>query len=739
MKYILVKQHDENDCGVACLAMLSQFYGSNIRYRKIKELVNSEKGGISIEELVEGAENIGFKAKALKGSLKELQQDLSQKKIRLPFIAHTINSQNIGHYVVVYSINKKKVVIGNPNGSLEKKPLKAFEQTWTGFIMNLKPTNGIKKETKENILKKNIAFYLKKNKILIAIILLISGISLFFDFVCSQVISYIVDRLSNGSINNNFINQIFQNNFLKTFSIGAPSMSQIIAYCIGAITFGMLEMFIMFFSKYLKSVLNKRIDSEIMNAYYTKLLNAPLSFYERTMSGDLMSRFYDIAVIKNMIIALSLELSVSIITFLLSGIFLALVSRILFGIIILILFLYLLTMLLYNKSLTSSAKNALQDEAQLTSCIKETIAGIDIIKYNTCESYFHAKFQQFSENLLNSIQRNSLLGYSQESLNSWITFMGNVLILGIGIYLCIYDYITIGILVSFMYIMYFFLNPIQKLADFQGAYKNGMIALARLNDIIEIPPKYSGNMIFPEFDVLEYKNVKFKYATGEFGLKNINLNIERGQDIAIVGKSGCGKTSLVKLLVGEVSYEGNIMLGKTNLLDIQLMELRHKIVYLPQKSLVFSGTIRDNIILGRENISEEHLNKICEICFTTEFNHLPKRGLDMLVAENGINLSGGQIQRIALARAVLNTPDILILDEATSNLDLYSEEIIIKKLRSFLSKTTIIIITHRLHYLESYDNILFMENGKIVMQGTHNKLMEQSVTYSNFIKRGDTE
>lgn len=735
MKYILVKQHDENDCGIACLAMLSQFYGGSIRYNQIKELVNVGMNGISLEELVEGAKLIGFKTRALKGNLKELQADLDKKKIQLPFIAHTINNQNIGHYIVVYDISKKGVVIGNPNGNLEKKTLTAFEQMWTGFMLSLNPTKKIKEKTEKNILRKNVFSYLTKNKRLIVTILVINGITLLFDFFCSQIISYTVDYLSNNNIDEkNLIYQFFSSGTLSTFSLKNLSIQQIRVCCIGIVAFGILEVLVVFLSKYLKSILSKRIDREIMNSYYWKLLYAPPSFYDKIMSGDLMSRFYDIAIIKNMIITLALELSISIIAFLLSGFFLAFISKTLFGIIVLISFFYLLIILFYNKSLEKSAKIVLQNEATLTSYIKETIDGISVIKYYTCENHFYIKFQQFLKNFLNSIQKNSLLGYSQESINTWISFMGNILILGIGIYLCMCDYITIGILISFMYIMYFFLNPVQKLVDFQSIYKNGMTALARLNDILDAQEKYWGITQFPSFDMLKYENVEFNYATGEFGLKNINLNILKGQNVAIVGKSGCGKTSLVKLLVGEVVQKGNIFLGKTNLSDIQLEELRHNITYLPQKSFVFSGTIKYNIMLGRDDINEEQLNKVCEICFSTEFNNSPKRSLDIFVAENGINLSGGQIQRIALARAIINAPDILILDEATSNIDLYSERAIIKKLRLFLSETTIIVITHRLHFMDEYDNVLFMENGKIIGQGTHKELIEQNKSYFDFVK-----
>ncbi|MCI8962209.1 MAG: peptidase domain-containing ABC transporter [Eubacterium sp.] len=734
MKYILVRQHDENDCGIACLTMLCRFYKSKISYNKIRKLINCETNGISIEELINGAEAIGFKAKALKGNIIELQEEIRRKKIRFPFIAHTTDSQNTGHYVVIYHLSNKKVVIANPNGSLEKKSLNAFKQMWTGYIINLYPTDQLKQEHAGNILQKNLISYFRKNKLLISVILMINGISLLFDFISSQIISIIVDCLSGVSMNKN-INQSFTNKFSESFSLKDLYPQQIRTICIFIILFGILDMFIMFFSKYFKSVLDKRTDREIMNTYFSKLLDAPLGFNEKIMSGDIMSRFYDITVIKNMMMALSLELSVSIITFLASGIFLAFVSKILFSVIILILSLYLVVMLLFNKSLERTAKNELKNEAILTSFIKETIDGMDIIKYNTCENHFHSKFQKLLDDFLGSIQKNALLVYSHESLNTWITFMGNILILGIGIYLCVFNYITIGVLVSFMYIMYFFLNPVQKLAYFQGIYKNGMAALERINDIIETKIEYSGKNTFPEFDKLRYKKVEFRYTIGKFGLENINLNIVKGQNIAIVGKSGSGKTSLVKLLVSGTIQEGSIFIGTTDISDIQLKEIRNNIVYLPQKSFVFSGTIKDNILLGRDDISEDYLNKVCKICLGTEINAFPNQGLDMYISENGKNLSEGQVQRIALARSIINSPKILILDEATSNLDLYSEQFIMKKLQLLLAESTIIVITHRLHFLDKFDNIVFMENGRIIKQGTHNELIRQSSAYSYFIKK----
>lgn len=156
---------------------------------------------------------------------------------------------------------------------------------------------------------------------------------------------------------------------------------------------------------------------------------------------------------------------------------------------------------------------------------------------------------------------------------------------------------------------------------------------------------------------------------------------------------------------------------------------------MPQKSYVFSGTIKDNILLGRDDIKEECLNEVCKICLSTEINAFSNQELDMYISENGKNLSGGQVQRIALARAIINSPKILILDEATSNLDLYSEQLIMKKLQLFLTESTIIVITHRLHALDKFDSIVFMDDGRIIKQGTHNELLRQSPAYSNFIKK----
>jgi ATP-binding cassette subfamily B protein len=324
----------------------------------------------------------------------------------------------------------------------------------------------------------------------------------------------------------------------------------------------------------------------------------------------------------------------------------------------------------------------------------------------------------------------------QSSLKMFLQLVGGTVILWLGSYHVIQGSLSAGQLITFNALLAYFLEPLQRLINLQPTLQSATVASDRLGEILDIEAEKKDNeekKIKPESlcgDIL-IKDVDFRYGTRELVLKNINMGIQQGEKIALVGESGSGKTTLVKLLVNFYQPEkGEILINDNNILDINLDVLRAKIAYIPQDTFFFSGTIRENLCLGLED--EEDMEKIVAACKSARahdfINHLPLR-YDTLLEENATNLAGGQKQRLAIARALLKQPDILIMDEATSNLDSTAEKAVSDTIQSLTNGITTIIIAHRLSTIMQCDKIYVMEQGQIVEFGSHDQLMRQRNKY----------
>ncbi len=299
---------------------------------------------------------------------------------------------------------------------------------------------------------------------------------------------------------------------------------------------------------------------------------------------------------------------------------------------------------------------------------------------------------------------------------------------------------TLGSLLTFNALLAYFLDPIKNLINLQPTMQTAIVAAERLSEILDLELEKvadENRKLSPQS--LNYpiriENLDFRYGTRKLVLENINMTIGTGEKIALVGESGSGKTTLSKLLMNFYPWEkGEIFIGDYNIKDINLESLRNRIAYISQDIFLFSGTIRENLELGNEDATLEDIIEACKLSKADEFiNKLPLR-YETMLEENGANLSGGQKQRLAIARALLKKPDILIMDEATSNLDSITEKVIEKTINNLSKDITTIIIAHRLSTIMRCDKIFVMEQGKFIEQGTHNQLIQKKGRYYNLWK-----
>jgi ABC-type bacteriocin/lantibiotic exporter with double-glycine peptidase domain len=336
---------------------------------------------------------------------------------------------------------------------------------------------------------------------------------------------------------------------------------------------------------------------------------------------------------------------------------------------------------------------------------------------------------------LKSVFKGSWINNLESSLTGFVASVGGIVILWVGAYSVIKGDMSVGQLLAFNALLAYFLDPIKNLINLQPMMQTAIVASDRLGEILDLELEKSESedkKIAPKTlkGLIEFKDLDFRYGTRQLVLKNINLKINSGEKIAFVGESGSGKTTLVKLLLNLYKWEkGEILINGYNVKDINMNYLREHIAYISQDIFLFSGTIYENLTLGIENPDMETVIESAKMAKAHDFiNEMPLR-YETMLEENGSNLSGGQKQRLAITRALLKKPDILIMDEATSNLDSITEKAIEHTINEHTQGITTLIIAHRLSTIMRCDKIYVMDRGEFVESGTHHELMQKKSLY----------
>jgi ATP-binding cassette subfamily B protein len=379
----------------------------------------------------------------------------------------------------------------------------------------------------------------------------------------------------------------------------------------------------------------------------------------------------------------------------------------------------------------------MEDNAQLTSYLVESLNGIQTVKAFNAEDGVRTETEFRFVKLLRSVFHLGTISNYQETMKTFVEKVGGVIIIWVGAYNVMQGHMTIGGLVTFTALLVYFLGPIKNLIDLQATMQTAIVASDRLGEILDLELERSGNQaskIVPHSlkGDINFDDVSFRYGTRQLVLDHFTMHIKQGQRVAVVGESGAGKTTLAKLLLNFYPIEaGNITVADYSLPDIQLDALREKIAYVPQETFLFSGSIFENLTFGIQNPKMEEVIRCAKLAQIHEMINLMPLRYETYLDENGSNLSGGQRQRLAIARAMLKTPDILILDEATSNLDAVTERAIQQTLDVESQKLTSIIIAHRLSTIRNCDVIFVMEKGRIIESGSHDELIRQNGYYAS--------
>ncbi len=718
----VIKQHDEKDCGAACLAMILEYYGRKEPLAVIRQDLKVDQDGTNIFGIIRGAEKYHLDAEAYGGEPEDAWSEMTKKVYKYPIIIRILSEKKYEHFVIATGMNKKGIKIADPAFGKRDMSEEEFKECFLGHIITFSPKECfVKKNDRKNSYAKYLGLISRQKGLLLtsailSLAIVAIGMSGMFLF------RYIIDSVLPSLSMENILEEKVEALCLLIFAAGS-----------------------MYFLKYIISImrakllakLSKNIDLPLMMGYYNHVTALPLSFFEGIKTGEIMSRFDDAASIRDAVSGSIITITLDSLMVVVCGGILFNQSQRLFLVAAVMLLAYIVITVLYIKPLKKISEEMMQGSAVFTSFLKESVDGMESVKVIGSEHMIKDVAAGLYNNLISKAIKNSFMSVQKEALIDLVTSFGTLVILWTGTMDVIEGTMTLGALVTFITLLNYFLDPVQDLAQLQGSIQTAVVAADRLNDILLLKAEdRNGKDLGGPIDQIEMKNISFRYGNRELVLDGFGFKAMKGQRIALIGESGCGKSTAAKLLMGLYKPEsGEITVNGISVTDLSNDYLRKEIMYVPQATFLFSDTIYSNLLMGMDEtaVSDATLQSVLDACQCQFIKKLPL-GIDTELEENGANLSGGMRQRIAIARALLHKPSVLILDESTSALDASTEYHLLKDIRNLFPDMTIITVTHRIQTVADFDRIFVIEQGRTSGSGNHSSLINTNSMYADLWK-----
>ena len=712
-KSVRIKQHDITDCGAACLSSIAAHYGLKFPISRIRQYASTDQKGTNILGIIEAAEKLGLTAKGVKGPFESLF------KIPKPAVAHIIVKERLHHFVVIYKTTKRHIIVMDPGtGKIMKKTHEDFKKEWTGVLILIMPDESFKKGNEKTSIIRRFFQLISPHKTIMtqalfgAIVYSILGLS------TSIYVQKIVDYVLVDS-NINLLNLL--------------SITMVIIL--------LLKVYIGFMKSTFALKTGQKMDAALILGYYKHLMKLPQRFFDTMRTGEVISRINDAVKIRTFINNVSLDLVVNIMIVFFTFSLMFIYSWKLALIVLASIPLYIIIYIIYNKLNKKYLRKNMENAAELESQLVESINASATIKRFGLESFSNLKTETRFIKLLSSTYHSVKSSIFSNSSTGFIAGVITIAVLWIGSRNVINQSMTPGELMSFYALIGYLINPLATLIDTNKVVQDALIASDRLFQIMDLEMEETEKeKITLTRDMLGdicFKNVNFRYGSRVTVFENLDLRIQENKTTAIVGESGSGKTTLISLLQSIYPLQsGNIEIGKYNLNYISNQSLREIVSVVPQKIDLFAGSILENIAIGDIEPDMKRIVDICQSLGIIKFIEKLPGGFQTYVGENGVSLSGGEKQRIAIARALYKNPEILILDEATSSLDSASEQYVQQAIQYLKSQNkTIIVIAHRLSTVMNADEIIVLSEGKVLEIGSHNDLINKKEHYYNLWKQ----
>jgi ABC transporter cbaT len=674
----IVRQQDEKDCGVCSLLSIIRYYKGNVSLEQLRLDARTNNEGTTALNLVLASQKYGFDAVGMK------VENLNDIK-RLPAIAHLNLKKGYSHYVVIEKVTKDKIILMDPAKGKVVKFLWEFQKEWSGVVLIFYPKQKIM------VLKNDVTLFTIFKKVfiseknLIKIIVLVSFLLTIFTIALGYYF------------------QMFNSLYLNKYPINYLKVL-VLVFAI----FTCFKLFLTYYRSYLENHLNKNIDCLITSDFLKHLFNLPLNVITSRKSGEILSRVNELTSIKGLITEIFITYTLDFLIVVITTFLLIRISSKLFLILFLTTIFYLFVGIITKKSIFEKAYQNISIESEFNNTVLENIKMINSIKnLDAVDGTLNKIERKLTHYLYDTYKVNTILNKINIFKVSCYE-IGFFLINTFGFYFVYKGIINMIDLITFNALLNLYFEPLKNIVDSIPKYSFMKASITKINDFLGVHAEILGEKTSTDGYDISINNLNYSYNKYQNVLKSVNLNIKEGEFVLLQGASGSGKSTLCSILNKYITdYTGDILFGKMNYKDLSIKTIRENIVYVGQNENIFTGSIKENITFGHE-VSDLNFDKICKICKVDDVANKKTFSYESLIGSDEGNISGGEKQRIILARAVLKDFNVLILDEALSEVDIKLELEILKSIRENYKDKTIIYISHK-KYPNVFDKVISME------------------------------
>ena len=683
-KKLVVLQEGNKDCGVCCLLSIIRYYNGNISLNKLMEMTKTTKNGTTFYNLSEAASKIGMASKAY------YVDDFNNISVySCPFISQVIRN-GYTHFVVVYKISKDKLLIMDPAlGSLYMSREK-FLNIWTGYIMMFEKVKILPNYKDEKYINKLLYGLILNNKKIIVNCLLLTLMFCFLTIGYSVYLKVMIDKVLN------------QDKYLLI----VISLIFFIVILFRSLT--------NLFRNQMLSYFNMKVDISLFLNSFKRILLLPYNYYKNKTTGEIISRVNDLSYIKQIISQLLTTVFLDIVLLLFSLVCLYFINSKMFVISFFIAILYMIIIFIYPRFIKTKIYESQAEVAKVNSYLVESISGLETIKGLRCEKMVNDRLESYYTKAQATIFDYNIISNGVLFLKDLIFYVGVLLINYVGCVDIMNGNFTVGSLLTFNTILGYFLNPLQNFIDLADDYVYVRGVFKRANGLYEVmlDDLESKNGLRVEGDI-SFNNLDFSFNGKDQILKSIKIEFKAKEKILLLGNSGSGKSTLLKILYKYYDVSrGMVLVNGIDINDFSISDIRDDIIYVSQNETLYTGSIKDNILLNRDIDYKDFLDMCCYL----EVDNIIKDnllGYDFLLEENGANISGGERQRIILARALFKKGNIILIDEGLSQMDIDLERRVLKRIFSIFKDKMIIVVSHRFNNMDLYDKVFKLKDGMV--------------------------
>lgn len=704
-KYVLVKQHDETDCGAACLASIAKYYGKQVSISRIRYYSGTDCFGTSGFGLVKGASMLGMSCKGMISAEKKLESN-----VPFPIICH-VRKDVLDHYVVVYRKKRNIVIVADPDDGIKRMKWESFCKKWTGIFFIVEPEQKFQRTKETKGLLARFSYLLLPHKK-----------SLIESFIAGLLLSFL--GAASAFYFRFLIDDVLYSGLESTLALTSLAYLFVILF----------QVLTDFSRNQLMNYLSNKIDLVLVSDYFKHILHLPMNFFTSRKTGEIISRIGDTATVRHSISSMTLSVVIDSCMLVVGGIFLFAFGADLLFVAALPVLISAVIVWIFIKPFKNRLKLQSVLEAEKESVLVESVNGIGTIKALSSEN---EAARRLEEKLVTCIKKSIQLGTmanTENALQDFVSSAGTLAVYWIGSLLIFKGEMSLGQLISFVTLSGYFLGPLGRLLTLQQSIQQSIIASDRLSEVLDMPEESENSGELAKIETIKgdicVENVSFSYGTRGSALNNVSFKIKPGEHIAFVGASGSGKSTMTKLLMKFYTADkGSVRVDGMDLADVDTNSYRSCVGYVPQESLLFSGSVAENIQWGSGAYSMSEVIQAAKAAQAHDFISRLDYRYKTTVGERGASLSGGERQRIALARVLLRNPSFMILDEATASLDSIAERGIMDTINKSCAECTMVIVAHRLSTVKNCDRIYVFDSGSIVESGTHEELLSKNGKY----------